>query len=148
MKKSSFLIALSVVFMFSSCATLFTGTSDLISFNTDPEGAKVIIDGIEVCKTPCTANIKRKLGDKFVEFKLDGYETRLITLDSEFNPVTLLNIAIGGLIGFGIDLATGSIMKYGRRAYDIELEKKIVSLNPDKIEIDTKNKIVSIYVAE
>lgn len=33
-------------FFLSSCATLFTGTSDMISFNSEPGGAIVFINGV------------------------------------------------------------------------------------------------------
>ena len=38
----------------TSCATILTGTSDKITFNSSPEGAKVLDAGIEKCTTPCT----------------------------------------------------------------------------------------------
>lgn len=137
-----------VMLFTTSCGTLFTGTKDTISFNSNPKGAKVYIDGIEVCKTPCTVKVKRSLSDKLTEIKLDGYQTRVITLDKEFNIVSVLNLT--NLIGWAIDAVTGSVMKYDRKSYDIELEKdkKVGSLlkNPKKINIDTENKKVEVYV--
>lgn len=142
-KKSLFATAMAIVLLFSSCATIFTGTKDRIQFNSNPSGATVLIDGIEVCKTPCSATVKRSLSDKDAEFKLDGYETRIITLDRKFNAVSIINL--GGLLGWAIDAATGSLMKYDRKSYDIQLDKKMTSLNANKIEIDTTNKTVAIY---
>lgn len=132
--------------LFTSCATIFTGTKDRLTFESTPSGAKVYIDGIQVCKTPCHLDVKRNISDKMVEFKLDGYETRVVTLDKEFNAVTILNV-FNGLIGFAIDLGTGSIMKYGRKVYQIELDKNKVAVAPEKIEINTKDKTATLYVA-
>lgn len=143
MKKISLLFTVATVLLFSSCATIFTGTKDRIQFNSNPAGATVLIDGIEVCKTPCSASVKRSLSDKDAEFKLDGYKTRIITLDRTFNAVSILNL--GGIWGWAIDAATGSLMKYDRKSYDIQLDKKMTSLNANKIEIDTTNKTVAIY---
>ena len=81
-----------------------------------------------------------------VEFKLKDYETRIITLSKSFNIVSVLNLA--DVIGWGIDALTGSIMKYDQKLYNIELDKKLSSLNPETIEIDTENKTVAIYVFE
>lgn len=143
-KKIIFLFAL--VLFFSSCATLFTGTKDRINFTSNPEGATIYIDGIEQCKTPCTLNVKRSLGDTDIEIKLEGYETKLITLSKEFNVISVLNL--GNLIGWGIDALTGSVMKYDRKAYDIELDNKTTSrIQPTRINIDTENKVVELYVA-
>ena len=103
------------MFLMTSCATLFTGTKDRITFNSNPSGATIYIDGVEQCKTPCTMNVKRSIADTDVEFKLDGYETRLITLSKEFNIVSVINL--GNLFGWGIDALTGSVMKYDRKTY-------------------------------
>lgn len=148
MRKNLYLIVACLsLAMLSSCATLFTGTKDTIYFNTQPEGATVYIDGVEVCKsTPCSVRVSRSLGDKNVQFKLDGYKARVITLDKEFNAVSILNFF--GLIGWGVDAATGSIMKYGQKGYDIELDKKLASVKTQTIEIDTEKKEVAIYVQE
>lgn len=145
MKKIFCLLAVSSI-LFTSCATIFTGTKDRLTFESTPSGAKVYIDGIQVCKTPCHLDVKRNISDKMVEFKLDGYETRVVTLDKEFNAVTILNV-FNGLIGFAIDLGTGSIMKYGRKVYQIELDKNKVAVAPEKIEINTKDKTATLYVA-
>ena len=149
MKSKLFILAIASTFLMTSCATIFTGTKDTIRFDSNPQGAKVYIDGLEVCKTPCTTLVKRSLSEKLAEIKLDGYETRVITLDRKFNAVSIINLT--SLIGWGIDAATGSLMKYDKKGYDIELEKdKRTSLlqNPSKIEINTDTKIVDVYVVQ
>ena len=140
-----FLIAL---FLMTGCATIFTGTSDRISFVSTPSGAVIYKDGIEICTTPCNYNVKRSLNDTEVEFKLDGYETRLITLDKELNLVSIINL--GNLFGWGIDALSGAVMKYDRKSYDIKLspEKSASMLQPNRIDIDTKSNTVTITVQE
>lgn len=153
MKKSVFTTATAFLLLFllltSSCATIFTGTTDTIRFNSEPQGATIYIDGLEICKTPCEYKVKRSLNDKNFEIKLDGYEARVITLDKEFNPIAILNL--GGLIGWLIDAASGSIMRYTRKGYDITLEKKIRNVaksNPKEIHIDTVNKTIAFHVLD
>ncbi|WP_259015439.1 PEGA domain-containing protein [Emticicia fluvialis] len=143
--KRFFLLAITGLMM-TSCATIFTGTKDRITFNSTPSGATIYKDGIELCKTPCTVNVKRSLNDTDVEYKLDGYETRLITLDKEFNVVSVLNL--GNLLGWGIDALSGSVLKYDRKVYDITLSKnnKTAMLNPTRIDIDSKKNVVELYV--
>jgi hypothetical protein len=130
----------------TSCATLFTGTDDEIRFDSEPQGAKVFIDGIEVCETPCTAPVERSLTDELAEIKLEGYETRLIKLDQEFNAVSVLNL--GNIAFWAIDAATGALMKYDQKAYHVELDKDTRSAlrSSTKIEINTKDKLVNLYV--
>ena len=131
----------------TSCATLFTGTEDRITFNSTPSGATIYIDGVEQCKTPCSIKVNRSINDTDVEFKLDGYETRLITLSKELNVVSIINL--GNLFGWAIDALSGALMKYDRKTYDITLEDKRTSMiKPTRINIDTKNNIVELYVTE
>ena len=145
MKRMFFTMTVASVLL-TSCATIFTGTKDRISFKTNVPGATVYINGVEQCKTPCSTNVKRKLGDTEVEIKLDGYETRLITLDKEFNIVSVINL--GNLLGWGIDAISGAVMKYDRKAYDIDLKKdtKTSSILPTKVDLDTNKKTVDLYV--
>ena len=130
----------------TSCATLFTGTKDRITFNSTPDGATIYKDGVEQCKTPCTVRVKRSLNDTDVEYKLDGYETRLITLSKEFNVVSIINL--GNLFGWGIDALSGAVMKYDNKVYDIKLSKnnKTSMIFPSKINFDTKQNVVEVYV--
>jgi hypothetical protein len=149
MKSKLFILAIVSTFLMTSCATIFTGTKDTIRIDSNPEGAKVYIDGIQVCKTPCTTTVQRSLSDKLLKIKLAGYETRVIGLTKEFNTVSIINL--GNLIGWVIDAATGSLIKYDKKGYDIELEKdNRTSLlqNPSKIEINTETKIVDVYVTK
>ena len=132
----------------TGCATIFTGTRDRISFVSTPSGAVIYKDGVEICTTPCNYNVKRSLNDTEVEFKLDGYETRLITLDKEFNLVSIINF--GNLFGWGIDALSGSLMKYDRKAYDLKLtqEKSASLVQPSRIDIDTKSNKVTLTVQQ
>lgn len=120
----SIVLGISIVLSTTSCATIFTGTKDSITFTTTPEGAKVIHKGVEKCLTPCTAEIPRGLGKQMVMFQKEGFQSKEVKLTKTFNPVTLLNILLGGAIGVGIDAATGSLTKYSPKSYTVDLESK------------------------
>lgn len=137
-----------MIFVFSGCATIFTGTHDTIHFSSNPEGAAVYKDGLKMCTTPCDVSMKRSIYKQDLTFKMDGYETKMITLNNEFNIVSVLNL--GSLLGWAIDAATGSIMKYSTKAYDVNLDKKkrTALLHPKKVEIDTQSKTIKVYVME
>lgn len=141
------IIPVMIVFIFAtSCATIFTGTKDQISFNSSPSGAVIYKDGVELCTTPCSYKVKRSLSDTDIEIKLDGYETRLITLDTEFNVVSVINL--GNLFGWGIDALSGAVMKYDRKSYEISLtpNKITSSIEPSRINIDTQKNTVDLFV--
>ena len=61
--------------------------------------------------------------NKIVELKKEGYVDKGIELDTKFNTVSIRNI-FAGLIPWGIDVVTGSVMKYDTKNYNVELEKK------------------------
>ena len=119
MKKISFLIIITILFS-SGCATLLTGTKDTIAFDSTPQCAIVYKDGQELCKTPCRMPIKRSINSSEIEFRLDGYEPRFFTLEKEMNFVSVLNL--GNLFGWAVDAATGSVVKYSKKSYDLTMK--------------------------
>lgn len=122
--KLTILLSMSIALSTTSCASIITGTKDKITFNTTPEGAKVFHKGVEKCTTPCTTEISRSLGKQTVTFAKEGFITNEVKLTKNFNAVSLVNILIGGVIGIGIDAATGSLTKYSPKAYTVELKTK------------------------
>lgn len=59
-----------------------------------------------------------------VSFEKEGFDKKEVKLVKNFNAVSLLNILFGGVIGVGIDAATGSLTKYSPKEYQVELESK------------------------
>ena len=59
MKKMTLIMLVCTAFIFNGCATLLTGTSDDISFASNPSGADIMVNGLKVGKTPATIKIKR-----------------------------------------------------------------------------------------
>jgi len=142
MGKKLTVLVVTTIFFLSSCATIFTGTKDKITFKSTPSGASVRINGVEECITPCTVQVKRSMDDTEVELKLDSYETRLIKLSKKFNFVSAFNLT--NLLAWGIDVITGAIMKYDRKVYDITLDdNKTTMVDPTKNYSDSiKNTLV------
>ncbi|MBA5247233.1 hypothetical protein H1R16_06800 [Marnyiella aurantia] len=105
-----------------SCATILTGTSDDVSFKSEPAGATVFVKNIEKCQTPCIVSVQRTLSKSTAEIKLDGYQDQSVKLEKTFNPVSLVNILIGGAIGVAVDAATGSLTKYQKKTYEVKME--------------------------
>ncbi len=125
----------------TSCASLFTGTSDNITFNSEPKGARILIEGIDYGRTPATVSVKRPgLSDKQVTFQLEGYEDRVFTLQKEFNVVSILNLA--GLLGWVVDIATGAVMKYNPRSYNMELRPEGTSYNIQDLPRDLQGSYI------
>ena len=128
MKKVVLMMIVFTAFIFTSCATIISGTSDEINFTSDPKGADIMLDGLKVGKTPATVSIKRPgFGNKEITIKLDGYEDRTFMLQKQFNTMALCNVA--NWAGWIIDIVTGSVMKYSKTNYNLDLDPKAFNLN-------------------
>jgi len=95
--------------IFTGCATIITGTTQNISFTSDPTGAKVSVGGM-TGTTPTVLTLNRN-GSLMVNFEKQGYLSTQITLSRGFEPMFLGNIIIGGLIGMAIDFVSGAVFK-------------------------------------
>ena len=128
---------LATTFALAGCATLFSGTSDQVTFNSTPQGARVLIDGAEIGSTPLTTSVKRSIGGASVTYRLQGYETRSFELGQEFNMTVIWNIFC--LPGFwvcgGIDVLSGAVMKYSPTNYNITLDQSMEEIE-EELEVE------------
>jgi hypothetical protein len=92
--------------------------------------------------------VKRSINRSEIEFRLDGYETRYITLDKEMNFVSVINL--GNMFGWAVDAATGSLVKYSNKSYDLTMKLASVSHSPNltEIHINTHRNLVNIYAIQ
>ena len=110
-------ILLSTLFLLSSCASILTGSSRSVLFETDPSGATVFINGMEKGVTPTQINVE---ADDRVDFRLDNYRERVVVMDSKFNLVAIINGF--SLIGWGIDALTGSLQRVDTSYVKVDLD--------------------------
>lgn len=118
--------------LLNSCATIFSGTRDEILFTSEPSGAKIIMDGYVVGKTPIMLDVRRKLNGIWVTYELEGYETVQQKLVPDFNAVSVINLTC--LLCWGIDAATGALVRYGMPSVYVELEPELPETirNPER----------------
>ncbi len=102
------------VFTSSGCASLFAPGPDAVTFNSDPQGATVRVDGEEVGQTPCTAEVSRR-ADR-VEFSKQGYQTLSMDVPRTFNAISILNILTLNL-GWFVDIATSCLQRAEHSAF-------------------------------
>jgi len=67
------------------CASIVSGTTQQVRFDSSPSKADVIIDGRNVGKTPCVAIIQRSKMPPHIEIKKEGYEDASVPMTSRFN---------------------------------------------------------------
>ena len=100
----------------SGCATIVTGSSEDIAILTPPvSGATCILSNAEgswTVVTPTVAHVERSRADMRIKCTRPGYQEADATIPSKFEGWTIGNLATGGLIGVGVDTATGAINQY------------------------------------
>ncbi|MFZ4590316.1 MAG: PEGA domain-containing protein [Ignavibacteria bacterium] len=111
----------------SGCATILSGSKDEINLTSEPQGAKVLVNGINEGKTPLILNLK-KGKDYAIEFVKEGFETKTFRLTSSLGAGWLvLDILLGGIIGIIVDAATGDWNVFSDDFYKANLEPKAES---------------------
>ncbi|WP_190242130.1 PEGA domain-containing protein [Bradyrhizobium algeriense] len=100
------------------CASVTRGTTENISISSTPSGATAEVSGLDVptaCVTPCVVVAKRS-ADITVTVNKEGYEPQIIPLTKEVPGTGAAgfagNLLLGGLVGMGVDAATGAAMDH------------------------------------
>ena len=111
------------------CASVTRGTTENISITSTPAGATAELSGLDnptACITPCVVVAKRS-ADITVTVNKEGYEPQVIPLTKEIPGTGAAgfagNLLVGGLVGMGVDAATGA-------AQDHKPNPVIVTLQP------------------
>ncbi len=102
------LICLVICLLFSSCATIINGHDQKITIKSEPAGADIAIDGVEIGKTPTTFRIARAT-DHVVSLSMEGYHVHNEDLTREISGVCAFYILPGGIASLAVDTAEGTI---------------------------------------
>jgi hypothetical protein len=112
--------------LLEGCATIFTGTHDTLRFDANVPGVRLTIDGMYQGELPFTVDMSRNFvgGRRFLaRFEKEGFVTQEFQLNRDFNAVSILDIS-SPLTSGGIDVLTGSIMKFSPRDYHVQMLEK------------------------
>ena len=102
-------------------ATIFKGTSQAITIDSNPEGAKVYVDGQLRGKTPLSISMNKSLSTHTFRVVKNGYAPVTRVLEKSYDPVAILNIFWDLST---TDMLTGSAFEYSPNNYMVELEKE------------------------
>lgn len=118
------LIAVFLIPLISSCATIVKGTTETVSLDSFVKETKVIINGENKGFTPITMEISRCI-DHDIIFTKKGYEDEYVQLARRFNQATLFgSILISGPIGPAIDDMSCASSKFDQTNVRVNLEKR------------------------
>ena len=102
----------------SGCATVIKGTTQSIVITTPPvSGAYCILSSAEgnwPVTTPNVVTVDKSKEDILVKCAKAGYQEASASIPSDFQGWTLGNLVLGGIIGVGVDAATGAMNEYPR----------------------------------
>ncbi len=107
-----------VAVLLTSCASVFKGTDQTVTFTSEPAGAEVIIDGNSMGVTPLSVKLKKNKYDT-VMLKLAGYKTVTRPLDKSYDSVALVNVIWDSST---TDLINGAAYEYSPNTYYFKLE--------------------------
>ena len=120
MKSGSFAACAAILLLVPGCASIVEGTTETIAITTPPaEGARCVLtssEGVYYVTTPGNAAVHKTKHDLDVICKKDGYQESDAKIQSHFNGATAGNILAGGIIGIGVDAATGADYNYPTEA--------------------------------
>lgn len=109
----------------SGCATVTRGNTEDVMFTSVPTGATVTTTNGFNCTTPCSLKMKRK--DKFVATFKEGGKTRQVKVTTEVSggggTALAGNVLAGGIIGIGVDAATGASLNHVPNPVHVDFTK-------------------------
>ncbi|MBP5399319.1 MAG: PEGA domain-containing protein [Alphaproteobacteria bacterium] len=113
---------ISTALALAGCGTVFSGTSQDISFDSNVKEVSVYIDGAFACKTPCVYPAERASGSISIVGKKEGYEDVGMALKTQINPAAIGNITF--IYSWTTDLVDGAAWKYRQDGVYLNMEKK------------------------
>jgi hypothetical protein len=91
----------------NGCATIFKGSTDTVSYSSDPSGAKVYVNGQLMGTTPFQLELKSNQ-TYTIEFRKEGYENRTVILNNSIGAGWIVLDVLFGLVPVIVDAATGN----------------------------------------
>jgi uncharacterized protein YceK len=119
--KKPFILAVATLasLTISGCATVISGTTQTLTFNSEPTGAEVYLDGARIGSTPVSLSVKKNEKDT-VMIQKEGYKTVTRDITKSYDPVTLLSIFWDYST---TDMISGAAFEYEPNSYFVELDK-------------------------
>jgi hypothetical protein len=104
----------------SGCATIISGSQQIITVNSDVPGAQVTLNGIPLGVTPLIVSIKRGQ-EGVLSVQMPGYTPFQAPITKKVNGIFFVNILSGGTFGSSTDYSTGAMYAYEPDTYFVTL---------------------------
>ena len=126
------LVALAFLFLQYGCATIFVGSEQIITVDSNVQGAEVLYNGKAIGVTPLSATVEKRV-DSTLEVRKEGYLPQTINMSTNLTGAFWGNILIGGLLGSTTDQSTDSAYEYEPGSFHVTLEPEQAS----RLELDS-----------
>ena len=111
--------------LLSACGTIFNGSTQTITFDSNVKDVNVYVNGQQVCtQVPCSVDVDRASSPLIVMAKREGYKDGMASVKSKINPTAWFNILwlYGSFSGATTDYAMGGLWKYTQDGVYINME--------------------------
>lgn len=154
--------SLAAVFLFSSCASIFTKSTYPLTINSNPSGADITITNkkgkvVYQGQSPAIVKLKSSAGymskaEYVVKLSTSGHDDYMVTVGADIEGWYFANILLGGLIGMLIvDPATGAMWSLDTEEINAIMKPKVSAetptlqiLNINDIPEDMKKSLMKI----
>ena len=128
--KIKLITAIAASISLSACATVTKGSNDTVKMTSTPSETSILFEDTAQklqparCQTPCEIELNRKRTYKTTVSK-EGYEDFVVMMEPKLSTsggtAFAGNLLVGGLIGAGVDAATGASKDLTPNNLDITL---------------------------
>ncbi len=113
-------VAIGAVCLLCGCATITKGTTQVVSVDTPGvPGAKCLLSSSSIghvnIVTPATVNLQKGSENVAVRCTKECFTDGSGIIGSGTETMTAGNVLVGGVIGLGIDAASGAMNKYNEQ---------------------------------
>ncbi len=131
--------------LLSACGTIFNGTTQTMTFDSNVKDVKIYVNNQLICsQTPCTIDVDRESSTMIVTAKKEGYKDGLVNVKSKINGTTWFNILFS--YGFTTDFAMGGMWKYTQDGVYINMEpENMQQAEAKQFRKDSKIRAFSLY---
>jgi hypothetical protein len=123
MKILAILLVASTLFLSTGCASILKGSRETIDITSDPSGARVQINGIDVGSTPISAKVNGT-DDQLIQVRKEGFESRSMLISSSVGAGWVIADVLCGFWPIIIDAITGDWKSLDRTDAHFVMDKK------------------------
>lgn len=121
MKKVNFVVLMAVSTLGSGCASIVSGHNQSVSVETRSKQGPAVMSancklsnnkGTWFVTSPGSVSVRRSYDDLLINCEKENQEPGLASVKSSTKAMAFGNILFGGVIGAGVDVATGAAYDY------------------------------------